>query len=67
MCYCAQNDLPPLTVLVVRKDTGQPGKGLTASEDPESDRERAFAWDWSAMEPPEAEDFEAAVKTPPRP
>ena len=27
MWYCENNDLPPLTVLVVNQETGLPGKG----------------------------------------
>ena len=61
MYYCAENELPPLTVLVVNRDTGMPGEGLTTIDDVNVDRERVFTHDWFAMEPPETDDFEAAV------
>ena len=61
MYYCEQNDLPPLTVLVVNQETGLPGEGLTTIEEVNSDREGVFAYDWFAMEPPETDEFEAAV------
>ncbi len=31
--YCIKNDLPPLTILVVYRDTGLPGQGFTAVQD----------------------------------
>ena len=61
MYYCRDQQLPPLTVLVVKKDTGLPGKGLTTLEDVNLDRERVFAHDWFQMEPPETRDFEEAT------
>jgi hypothetical protein len=40
MRYCTRHGLPPLTSLVVNKDTGQPGTGLTTLEELNRDRER---------------------------
>ncbi len=57
MYYCVQNDLPPLTVLVVNQDTGLPGDGLTTIEEVNEDRERVFSYDWFAIEPPETNDL----------
>ena len=59
MYYCEQNELPPLTVLVVNQEIGLPGAGLTAIEIEEVnvDRERVFTHDWFAMEPPETSDL----------
>jgi alkylated DNA nucleotide flippase Atl1 len=62
MHYCQEHQLPPLTVLVVNRDTGQPGSGLTALENVDRDRERVFAHDWFQMEPPETDDFEEATR-----
>ena len=62
MFYCQQNQLPPLTVLVVNQDTGLPGEGLTTLEDVNRDRERVFTHDWFQMEPPETGDFEEATR-----
>src|SRR4051812_28364595 len=33
MHYCSQNRLPPLTILVVNKNTGRPGDGLELKAD----------------------------------
>ena len=33
MRYCQENNLPPLTVLVVNSETGKPGAGLSTLED----------------------------------
>jgi hypothetical protein len=49
--YCVSNDLPPITVLVVRKGSGKPGSGLTAAEDVDSERERVYAHAWFHMKP----------------
>lgn len=62
MYYCREQQLPPLTVLVVNQDTGLPGSGLTTLESVNLDRERVFARDWFQMEPPETRDFEEATK-----
>jgi alkylated DNA nucleotide flippase Atl1 len=44
MLYSRQNDLPPLTVLVVNEKTSLPGSGLT-QVDPNADRERVYAFE----------------------
>ena len=62
MYYCREQQLPPLTVLVVNQDTGRPGAGLTALENVDRDRERVFAHDWFQTEPPETGDFEEATR-----
>lgn len=51
MHYCIQNDLPPLTVLVVNQETGLPGEGLTGA-DLNADREIAFNFNWFGLVPP---------------
>ena len=61
MHYCLQQQFPPLTVLVVNRNTGLPGEGLTTLENVNLDRERVFTHDWFQMEPPETGDFERAV------
>ncbi len=53
MDYCKAKHLPPLTVLVVNKNTGQPGRGLTTIEELHTDRERVFDYKWLAMKPPQ--------------
>jgi hypothetical protein len=51
MHYCDRKGLPPITVLVVQKDSGKPGAGFTTFEDLHRDRERVFARDWYRMKP----------------
>lgn len=57
MNWCAVNTLPPLTVLVVNKDTGIPGAGLTTPANLHADRERVFAYDWYSVVPPLPEEL----------
>lgn len=56
--YCIQHDLPPLTGLVVNKNTGLPGEGM--GEYDFSDQEQVFTYDWYNVIPPSPEDFEQA-------
>ena len=51
MHYCQRAGLPPLTVLVVQKNSGKPAKGLTTSKDLHRDREKVFRHDWYGMRP----------------
>lgn len=72
MYYCIKKKLPPLTVLVVKKDTGQPGKGLKQKLKKLGDRhqeighqemaEAVFAHDWFQLEAPEPQDFKEATE-----
>jgi hypothetical protein len=61
MYYCAQEDLPPLTIIVVNND-GTPGEGFTQVERAEFDRQReqTFAFNWFSVYPPSPEQFTAA-------
>jgi hypothetical protein len=63
MHYCANAGLPPLTVIVVNKETGLPGVGLSTVADLGRDRERVFSTSWDTMLPPSATDFETAAKS----
>ena len=53
MRYCEANALPPLTVLVVNKTTGRPGKGLKTIKELHTDRERVFKHRWYEALPPQ--------------
>lgn len=44
--YCLNNDLPPLTILVVRDKSGIPGDGFIAAEDIPKAQQDVFAFDW---------------------
>src|SRR5438094_246183 len=46
MRYCEAKPYPPLTVLVVNKHTGQPGKGLSTIKELHTDREAVFNYKW---------------------
>jgi hypothetical protein len=61
MFYCEKHDLPPLTVLVVKQDTGLPGTGLTSTMDLHADRERVFNYPWYSLFPPTPDEFKAAT------
>ena len=61
MYYCREQQLPPLTVLVVNRETGLPGEGLTTLENVNLDREKVFAYKWFQREPPKTGDFEEAT------
>ncbi|WP_197498805.1 hypothetical protein [Halodesulfovibrio spirochaetisodalis] len=64
MRYCDENDLPPLTVLVVNQETGLPSSGLitVTKKNMHQRREEVFNFDWFGEEPPQTEDFERADK-----
>lgn len=57
MKYCEKHKLPPLTILVVNQEKGQPGQGLTTSTNRDADRERVFAYPWFLLLPPTVEDL----------
>jgi putative restriction endonuclease len=52
--YCLQTDLPALTGIVLRQDSGAPGKGFTAwdNEDLDTGLARVFAENWSVRSNP---------------
>ncbi|WLE95350.1 MAG: hypothetical protein QTN59_11725 [Candidatus Electrothrix communis] len=59
MFYCLENELPPLTILVVNQETGLPGDGLTGA-DLNAGRESVFNYDWYSIIPPTPEDLKNA-------
>jgi hypothetical protein len=58
--YCLQENLPPLTILVVNAETGLPGVGFIAAEDIPRVQGEVFRFDWVDYGCPSVEDFEAA-------
>ena len=64
MFFCEQEDLPPLTIIVVNND-GTPGKGFTPVERTELDtgRESTFNYDWFSIYPPSPEELKATWDT----
>ena len=59
--YCVTHQLPPLTVLVVQKDTGLPGHGFTAAQAVQvaSDQAKVFDFDWLRHGNPQAQGFQS--------
>jgi hypothetical protein len=62
MYYCDQQGLPPLTVLVVKSDTGLPGEGLRTLADLARDREEVFRTQWFKRLPPSEQEFGDAFR-----
>lgn len=60
MYFCSQNDLPPLTVLVVNAKTGLPGKGLKIDGDLSAVREDVFNYNWYGLLSPSENQFSEA-------
>jgi len=63
--YCLLHRLPPLSILVVSKNTGMPGGGLVAAQDIPKTQQEVFLFDWLARGGPQPDHLEAAVKERP--
>ena len=57
--HCQRNNLPPLTVLVVGKQSGEPGGGYPVEQSVSADRERVYGYPWYALPPRKTADFGA--------
>lgn len=53
--YCSEKDLPPLTSIVVNKNTGLPGEGFIAAENVPIAQIQTFSIDWLSQPAPSAE------------
>ena len=65
--YCKDNDIPPLTTLVVGKGPGKPGDRIPL--DPtkfDEQRENVYQYDWYNIYPPSEVDLAAAFKAHPK-
>jgi hypothetical protein len=58
--YCKVSDLPPLTILVVNKNTGVPSSGM--GEFDFAQQESVFEFDWYSVLPPSPEELDKAHK-----
>jgi len=59
--YCNDNNLPPLTSIVVNKRRGKPGKAIPVNfRKLDKERERVYAEDWYDIYPPSAEELHEA-------
>jgi len=57
--YCIDNDLPPLTSIVVGKGRGTPGSDIPVDlETIDLERENVYATDWYNIYPPSAEELQ---------
>jgi len=63
--YCLVNNLPPLTILVVSKETGLPGAGFIAARDIPKKQMEVFHFDWNTAETPSPEALRMAVSKRP--
>jgi hypothetical protein len=63
--YCLLNELPPLTILVVKHQTGMPGVGFIAAQDIPKTLVKVFDHDWLEHGCPTVEEFEDAVRRHP--
>lgn len=53
--YCSETNLPPLTSIIVNKNTGLPGDGFIAAENVPLAQIETFSADWLSLPAPSAE------------
>jgi hypothetical protein len=58
--YCLQNNLPPMTAIVVSEETGLPSEGFIADQAVLPALNRIFVYDWLSCGSPTPEDLERA-------
>jgi hypothetical protein len=58
LCLRKKPSLPPLTILVVRDESGIPGDGFIAAKDIPRAQQEVFAFDWLKFGCPQTEEFE---------
>lgn len=63
--YCTENGLPPLTALVVGKNSGVPGEGFIAAADVPEAQMRVFQQPWLEVSVPTAEQLDDAYSRAP--
>ena len=60
--FCIQNELPPLTSIVVGKTRGTPGEEIPFDPSTiDADREKVYKTDWYDIYPPTASELHAAL------
>ena len=65
--FCSEAGLPPLTSLVVNKNTGLPGEGFISEANVPRDQSKTFATDWLEIQAPTAEQLaDAYTRAPDR-
>ncbi|MCW8109719.1 hypothetical protein OPS25_14530 [Alteromonas ponticola] len=63
--YCTENDLPPLTSIVVSDRTGLPGDGFIAAEDVPHAQMAVFRFNWFEHQAPSEVDFASSYSRAP--
>lgn len=59
--YCIDNELPPLTSIVVRKGGGTPGDEIPVDlSQIDTQREKAYEFDWYDVYPPSENEMKSA-------
>ena len=58
--YCNEHGLPPLAVVCVDQETGEPSRGNVGVFRLDKNRERVFNYDWFALVPPTPEEIKEA-------
>lgn len=61
--FCNENDLPPLTVIVVNAETGLAGEGIPIEQNLNEAKEQVFKFDWYDIFPPTIEELEQVITT----
>jgi hypothetical protein len=65
--FCTEKELPPLTSIVVSKQTGLPGDGFIAAESVPMAQLQTFLHNWLGVAAPSAEQFaDAYTRAPER-
>lgn len=65
--YCSERQLPPLTSLIVQKNTGIPGDGFIAAENVPIAHMQTFSKNWLEEQAPSAQQLaEAYTRAPER-
>jgi len=61
--YCKEQDIPPLTALVVVKGEGKPGQKIPVPlTEIDDEREKVYKYDWYNLYPPNEAEFTSAYK-----
>lgn len=60
MYFCMENNLPPLTIIVVNLTEGKPGGGLILDGDESELREKVYKYNWYNLIPPTTDELAIA-------
>jgi hypothetical protein len=63
--FCSENSLPPLTSIIVSKQTGMPGDGFIAAENVPMAQLKTFETNWLELDAPSGEQLAEAYSRAP--